>query len=265
MKRLLRHTQNDINTLALNPRHKFAAKHALVHYPSGAIYSFIPKNGCTTLRYSLAIGNQCIEGPDDFVWIHENNTTFSADLRDLITASYSFVILRCPYARLASAFLDKVVSKTYDIWMLRRLVNDSIDLDEITFRSFCSLLEPRHHRTSNMHWRNQSDFLVYREYDGWFRLEAFDQAAVEIEKRTGLVVHDSRNLANHSSERFTVKTGEDFADCPVHELSKMQRAGYSPSYASLYDAALINKVSHWYADDIALYTDHFGSDGLLFS
>ena len=62
------------------------------------------------MRLSLAFYNGCVDDTADFGWIHSNNATFRADLASLAGASYTFVILRCPYARLASGYLDKIVA-----------------------------------------------------------------------------------------------------------------------------------------------------------
>ena len=57
--RLLKYVQSDTGNLRLNPKHQVAASHALNIYSSGAIYTFIPKNACSTMRLSLAIANGC--------------------------------------------------------------------------------------------------------------------------------------------------------------------------------------------------------------
>lgn len=265
MTRLLRYARTDNCQLAHNPPHGFAARQALVHYASGAVYSFIPKNGCTTLRYSLALANGAISGPGDFVWIHHNNPTFAASLRDLATAPYTFVILRCPYARLASAFLDKIVAKTAEAWTLRQLDNDRIELNDMTFRQFCELLRAPRLRNTNIHWRPQVDFLVYEDYDGWFRLEAFAEAVPEIEARSGMKIVDARGLAGHGTDRYVLETGAGFADMPVRELARLQEAGRCPAHAALYDPVLVGHVAQAYAADIELYRGRFGPEGLLFS
>ena len=111
-KRQLNYTANSYVKLNKNMQHKLAQNHALRIYKSNSIYSFIPKNGCSTMRLSLALANGCISDPKDFEWIHNNSLTFSADLPSLLLADYTFVILRCPFARLASVYLDKIVSTT---------------------------------------------------------------------------------------------------------------------------------------------------------
>jgi hypothetical protein len=250
--------------LRQNSAHNFAARQALVHYPSGAVYSFIPKNGCTTLRYSLALAHGMIDGPEDFVWIHENNPTFAADLRDLITTPYSFVILRCPHARLASVFLDKIVGRTPEAWQLRKLAGEELKLGDLTFRTFAEMVKLPRNRKANPHWREQTDFLVYDDYDGWFQLEAFAEAAQQIEARTGLVLHDTRGMMRHGTDQYSLESAECFADTSLDDIAAMRREGRSPAHKALYDPDLITTVSAMYKTDIELYRDHFGAGGLLF-
>ncbi len=109
--RLLKYAGSDYGRLRDNRKHQVAAAHALKIYKSGSIYTFIPKNACSTMRLSLAIANCCIADASSFEWIHENNETFRANLEDMVCAAYTFVILRDPFARLASYFLDKVVAQ----------------------------------------------------------------------------------------------------------------------------------------------------------
>ena len=264
MTGLLRHVRKQIDPLPQNGPHQFAARHALVHYASGAVYSFIPKNACTALRYSLAIANGLIEGEEDFAWIHANNGVCLAQVRDLAVAPYSFVVLRCPYSRLASVFLDKFVALEPPSWAMRRALNDTYEPTELTFRDFVGHLRATSVRNADIHWRPQVEFLVYEDYSDWFAMEDFAAATARIEERTGMHVHDTRALARHGTDRFTL-TGEiEFADTPVREIARMQRNGRSPTHAALYDADLVKAVSRIYASDIELYVSHFGRDGLLF-
>ena len=82
-RRLFRFARTSHAGLHANARHQLAAGHALRIYHSNAIYSFIPKNACSTMRLSLAIANCCIRDAADFNWIHQNNATFSANLEAL--------------------------------------------------------------------------------------------------------------------------------------------------------------------------------------
>ena len=265
--RLLRYARDSIAPLGQNPAHKHAAEFALTHYASGAVYSFIPKNACSTLRLSLAIANGCIAGPKDFAWIHKNNATFRADLKGLSTAPYSFAILRCPYRRLASAFLDKIVARTAEFWQLHRALGDQLDPDTLTFRGFVETITPRGLLKSNVHWRPQVDFLVYKSYDDLFRMEDFPAIAPRLEERIGLELVDARPLTAHGTDRMTPIEG-DHADTPGHVLLEMRRQGNVPTHASLYDSDLVAQVATLYRQDLNFYGTHFGAKGtddLLFA
>jgi hypothetical protein len=261
MTGLLRHALVRLDT---NTAHKFAAGHALVHYESGAIYSFIPKNGCSTMRYSLALANNCIAGPEDWTWIHPNNGTFSATLSDLVRAPFSYVILCCPHARLASVFLDKIVDKTPELWQLYRLTGDGFDSDTLTFRDFVTLIAEGAMLRVNVHWRPQVDFLVYESYSKVFLLETFDVAIRTLKNDIGFDVHDARHLTKHGTDVMTLKKQGAFADMALAELSAMKRGGALPDHTQLYDDDLARQVAEVYADDLAPYAAHLNTKQLTF-
>jgi hypothetical protein len=95
---LLRFARRNNGALANNHPHQFALNYAMSIYRAAAVYSFIPKNACSTLRFSVALANGCI-GDADVNWVHENNQTFKPSVRELATADYAFVVLRDPFRR----------------------------------------------------------------------------------------------------------------------------------------------------------------------
>ncbi|MEQ9157958.1 MAG: sulfotransferase family 2 domain-containing protein [Roseovarius sp.] len=250
--------------LGANEAHGFAAGHALVCYPTNAVYTFIPKNACSTMRVSLAMANGCIEGVEDWTWIHPNNRTFSASLRELVTANFTFVILRCPHARLASVFLDKIVSKTPEFWALYRLEGDQLDEHGLTFRQFVDAIARQESLRANIHWRPQEDFLVYEAYDAYYALEQFGSAVGEIERKSGMDITDARPLTRHGTDQVELVTDECHADTPLSALAEMKREGRAPAHACLYDAALAERVGALYQADIQIYAERFGTADLLF-
>jgi hypothetical protein len=257
--RLLKYVQSDTGNLRLNPRHQVAASHALNIYSSGAIYTFIPKNACSTMRLSLAIANGCIADGSGVEWIHKNNDTFRADLRDLVRAAYTFVILRDPFARLASCFLDKIVSQRHPAERLRELASPSLDLDTITFADFVDFLGDSPVREGNMHWRPQTDFLVYERYDDYFAVENFAAASATIKVRAGLDVVDARPLTAHGLDRYRLLPAEtDYSTAPVHEIARLKHHGDCPDPRSLYTPSLVDSVARLYAEDFSLYAEKIG-------
>ncbi|MCA0998671.1 sulfotransferase family 2 domain-containing protein [Alloyangia pacifica] len=264
MTGLLRYARSEDVILSQNKAHRFAAHYALVHYRSGAVYSFIPKNACSTLRYSMAVANNCIESPEDWTWIHKNNETFAATLPELVCAPFSFVVLRCPHARLASVFLDKIVDKTPELWQIYRLTRDGFDPDALTFRDFVTLLDKGDLLKENVHWRPQEDFLVYEYYSHVFALERFREAAPILQDEIGFTVQDARSLTGHGTDRVEMIHEGRFADTPISELAQMKRGGRLPSHAQLYDTALAGQVAALYAGDLTLYAAHLDAQLLSF-
>ncbi len=263
-KRQLNYAAVIYKPLALNPAHQFAASFALRIFHSNSIYSFIPKNACSTLRLSLALANGCISSPKDFNWIHQNNATFSADLASLILADYTFVILRCPYARLASAYLDKIVDKTQEAWVLYETLKRKTEIDQFSFKFFLKAISNPTVLNSNIHWRPQVDYLVYMDYDDYFSLEHFSKAIPVIEQASGIQVVDARPLTRHGSDRFvTIDDGNYYGDCLPEEIRALKVAGNLPSPQSLYDDEGIALVGKLYKKDIALYRQLFGENNML--
>lgn len=261
--RLLRHPRQELVALDKNYAHGFAAEHALVCYPTDTVYSFIPKNACSTLRLSLAIANGCLESPADWPWIHPNNATFRASLRDLVTAKFTFVVLRCPFRRLASVFLDKIYSHTPEFWQLYRLERDQLDHEALSFRFFVELLSQDDRVRANIHWRPQIDFLIYETYDAYLTVERFAEDMQQIE-RDGFAVQDARDLTQHGTDRFEQMNRGTYADVPVSELREMRKAGQIPGHAALYDPETAARAAELYADDIQLYGEHADRASLLF-
>jgi len=265
--RFLRHSASSYASLKRhNSQFDFARRRALRVFKSNAIYSFIPKNACSTLRLSIAIDNGAIKTPDDFGWIHQNNATFSAELADLITADYTFVVLRCPYRRLASVYLDKIVGRTGTAWQLHATLNYTIDLDEFTFTDFVKVLQNKKIRTSDIHWQEQVDFLIYEEYDDYFCLEEFEQVASQLKQKINLNVVDARGLTKHGSDRYMIlDENEDFSTTnPLDILFLLKKEGKYPHPKSLFTEELRAIVEDCYKDDIKLYCSLFDPANLLF-
>ena len=251
--RLLRYARLTPQILASNPAHYFANQYALSIYRAGAVYSFIPKNACSTMRYTIGIENGAIAGPEDFNWIHSNNLTFRATLGELATAKYTFAILRDPYLRIGSCYLDKIVDQTTVAWHYHSLTNYKTPPEMVTFREFVNNLKSL--LRSNEHWRPQLDFLVYEKYDDLFCLELFSDAIETLRQKIGIDIQDSRSLAKHGSDQFQfLDENEPFADKPAHEVAALKRSGRIPRITQLYDSSLIAQVGEMYSTDIAFYT-----------
>lgn len=267
---LLNFAKLENSSLTSNTRHSFAASHALALYKKKSVYSFIPKNACSTLRYSIAIENGAIDENSDVNWIHENNKTFVASQEFLLTAEYRFVVLRCPYRRVASVFLDKIVGGKEPIWRLctgrsdrikKKFLRDKL-FDSLTFEGFVQRIGEMNNSDMDQHWRPQNDFLVYETYDDYFSLENFSDAVRKL-NAIGLKIHDTRNRLKHDLSEFT-KTDGDYSDTPILEIRKMKESGKVPGYSSLFNEKTRRLVGEIYRDDLDLFKQKIGNSALLF-
>ena len=251
--RLLLYASESYVSLNQNSTHKFAMHQALKIYKSNTIYTFIPKNACTTMRVSLAMANKCIGTLKDFNWIHKNNATFCANLSDLVCAEYTFVILRSPLLRLASVYLDKIVDRTGVAWHLYDIAQRKIDLASLTFREFVDIVTKDDYVRSDLHWRPQVDFLVYEKYDDYFTLENFSKAIPIIELKAKITIYDARNLTKHGTDQYSMLNDTCYADMTAEEIYQMKKNGIIPSHQSLYDKKLEEQVKLAYKEDMILY------------
>jgi hypothetical protein len=205
------------------------------------------------MRYTLGIANGTIAGPEHFKWIHANNTTFQASLRDLAKAKYTFVILRDPYLRIASCYLDKMVDQKEVARRYHSLTNHETAPSELTLRTFVKGLKSR--LRGDQHWRPQLDFLVYERYDDFFSLESFPDDVSVLRNKIDLEVRDARGFTKHGTDLFEpLASEESFADKPAHAIATLKREGKIPRIAQMYDASLIAEIGKMYAADIAFYT-----------
>lgn len=257
-------SKNNLGSLSRNTAHQFAMQHSMMLYSKNALYSFIPKNACSTLRLSVALENGCIDSIKQGHWIHHNNNSFNATLGEATTAAYSFVILRCPYRRLASVYLDKFIAKEPDAWHYRDLQARQIELDDLSFRDFVKSLKSPTIFNANIHWRPQVEFLIYKRYSDYFCLEDFSGAIKTLRKKIGFKVVDARSLTQHGTHHFKLLNKKIYADTAAFDIATLKRKGKCPSHQSLYDDGLIRLVRKLYKADLKLYTKQFGAKHLLF-
>ncbi|MDC9501166.1 sulfotransferase family 2 domain-containing protein [Pseudoalteromonas sp. Angola-18] len=258
-------SETNLVDLNSNTLHQFTINYAMQIFNSRAIYTLIPKNGCSTMRLSVAIANGCISGIEQGNWIHKNNQTFKPTLKEAATAGYKFVVLRCPFRRLASVFLDKFVAKEPDAWQYRVAHKRDVSLDDLTFEQFVKSLTVPHIKGSNIHWKPQSRFLLYKEYHDYFALEHFDKAITILKEKIDLNVVDARSLTGHGTDKFEILNDDNYSQTAAFDIAILKRQGKCPSHKSLYTDELIQLVKKLYAEDISLYTERCNKNDLLFT
>lgn len=246
-----------------NVQHKFAAQHALNIYKSQSIYTFIPKCACSTMRLSLTLANGLISDVKNYNWIHSNNSTFCANLSELVKAKFTFVILRNPFLRLASTYLDKIVNSTFDTARVKeKLLKKYTDLipNELTFSKFVNLISLEDTLKFDIHWRPQVDFLVYNNYDLYVQFEKFENSKNLIEKDCDIKIVDARKITLHGNDIFKQIIDTNFTNSNPSEILNLRKEGSTPSLFSMYDKDTKKLVSELFKDDIVLYDNRFGKN-----
>lgn len=258
-KRLLRYAMASNGPLFRdNEAHKRAHNSAYHIYNANAVYNLVPKNACTTMRLSIAIDNGCIPDQSGINWVHHNNGLFKPSLRELLQADYTFVILRCPYARLASCFLDQFMRPTDAVKTILSVSGGGQGADSITFKSFCRCLSDPGIRVANIHWQPQRDFMVYDTFDDYFSIETFKEDSKTILKKTGMEIVDARPLSRHGLDQVELlSASEQATDIPLSHHRVLRKAGKACHPASLYDDESRRLIANAYAEDIKLFDELF--------
>ena len=169
-KRTFKHSRSSNVALASNFTHQKALDHALQIFDSDALYTMIPKNACSTMRYSIALANGFIRHESGIDWIHQNNKSFAHSDRSGYRANFAFVIVRCPLSRICSAYMDKIVGGGIEAQVICETANFQPGKSNLSFKNFLKIIPLGR---ANSHWVPQSFFLLFDNYDEYFCFERF--------------------------------------------------------------------------------------------
>lgn len=250
--------------LAKNTQHQFALRHAMKIYPSNACYTYIPKNGCSTMRFSVAKANGFVSDLSQINWIHSNNQTSLLNNEGASMVSYTFAILRCPLSRLYSAYVDKIVNMDVQSWELYNQTDRQIHPHDLSFRNFVLTITDLPPAQRNPHWREQTHFLLFKEYDDLFCFERFSQMAKVLKLKIGLDVIDTRAALEHDTGKMTKETGlTNPYNFRALRVLNMKRDNRLPAPEEMFDQTMLECIRSTFRDDIDLYVSRFGASPLM--
>ena len=249
-------TKGNLSNLQGNQEHDFAIKHTSIHYQSNSVCTWIPKNGCSNLRYSIAKQNGAITNIEEISWIHRNNDCFNVSTKEALLADYALVTLRNPFKSLLSFFLDKLCHPQQDesegsYHHAFKVFNFTSDLSFVDFIDY--IWENPNSIDSDEHTKPQCDFLLYRKYDSYFALERIKEANQTIYEKTGILIDDIRD----KNSIFTTKGHKHSPDITsttkANEIKIYLDQNKKPIAENMYTNDMIKKVAALYLQDILLY------------
>lgn len=227
-------------------------------YKSNSLCTWIPKAGCSNLRYSVALANGLLDETHSIHWIHNNNQTFRPSIRDCFDVDYSFIFLRCPMERIVSAFLDKLIdSVNADLFRAKfskMLGQDCIE-KFFSFSDFIKLIADT--GFSDDHWRAQSEFLVFNTYSDYFNLNDFHQAKETLKKRIDFDLHDTRSMLKHDTSHYLKANVFKAYDLSIAEIQDLKSRGIVPSRESFLNEEIAEMIKNHWRSDFGLYQRHF--------
>lgn len=256
-KREFLQTVGSTDKLCLNENHIFSLKHTSLHYASNAICTWIPKNGCSSLRYSIAKANGAISSINELEWIHNNGESFSANSKEILQANYTFVFLRNPFKRLLSFFGDKLCHQgsSSSVDQSYKQAKKTFEANDNT--SFCEFVnyiwENPQLIYKDIHTKPQNDFLIYRKYDDYFTLENYPKSVETILAKSGLKIEDIRDQNSIYTTKGLEASSEFTHSTKATEFAKLMKNRKCPIPENMYTNDLIKKVATMYLHDILLY------------
>lgn len=256
-------------------RERYGYHFCLYYKNSKLLYTFIPKNACTTLKYTLGVTN---ENYDHTRTAHFHDKIYRYNGDDLPSDVRRLIVLRDPFARIISAYLEKIVNPPYESFafdvscQILKNQRGFLDTDKIrvgdvvpTFKEFICYLFRRTDMQLNEHWRAQVAFPQFPTYDYVFCLERLSQ---------DWLTSDLANIAFHSASHHAVTAGKEVAQS-MEELGlgrqqlsnldgavlrkALHAAGKVPSVNLFYnDEQVFERFCTRYAQDIKIYLNAFG-------
>lgn len=272
-KRKLLHKATEATLWKHNYWHNEAVRFAQHIYSSDSIYSFIPKNASSTMRYSIAVENGILDMGVDIRWTAKvsNTWVFIPSLQYQVLNNYTFTILRCPFARLASSFLDQMLRRPH-IYMTGwpkenylRTIWDRPMTRYVNFERFVKKIDSSYKFFyGNGHWIPQFRFLIYDDYDDYFCVEEFGTVVKTLKEKINLDIHDVRKLSNHGIDSLKKVSVPNPHKLSVGELQEMKKAREIVDPKTLFTEEIHAIVKKLYQKDIDLYIEKFGDKNLMF-
>lgn len=233
-----------------------------------AVYCGIPKNACTLFKTAWVKNSEEEDsfkrsGQNVHVYLNRRSRSLSANylLECLSSKEYfKFVILRNPFDRIVSGYLDKIAKHAVPesfaqdvIQAVHRSLGKDFNLEKsITFSQFVDYLVSTPDNCLNDHWRPQSNFVLGVNFDLVAQFSSLESAISSIQKKLGITI-DSKPCG-HATTYKHFEDKKDFHHMYPHELRTL---GAFPTPALLCPKPIKDKLYLRFIDDVKLFEHHF--------
>lgn len=239
-----------------------------VSRPAKVIYCPIGKNACTFLKTEVARSAGLPQFNEIARDIHFTTDYICTGLqlsdypperaKRLMTAPqfFKFAVLRDPFDRLLSAYIEKFVmgrlqpanihhTKSIVVPVQRAAGLSTPDFDQgITFRQFIEFVSKANAAKLDPHWRPQICYLQGINYTRLFRIDQLDEVMDILEERSGVALSRQARNVTGSGKGTHVKKAMDLLPAEIAAAPRIVRD-------SFFDDTLRAIVRHVYADDFA--------------
>ncbi len=176
-------------------------------------YFRIPKAANSTVTSSLMIN----QGYDDIkrgdleafkVSGQRMSRIKASDCIKVLDRYFKFTVVRSPYSRTVSAFLDKIVRGNYDIKIVKEMIGCKAT-EKVSFQHFLSFLETPGALSTDAHWARQIDLinLPLKNVDMIGKCENLDSDLPVIMKNIFGESSKIMSYAPHKTESHRVLSG----------------------------------------------------------
>jgi tetratricopeptide (TPR) repeat protein len=256
----------DLGFLGRNGKTVDPLSYYFINHNIKLVYCSIPKNACTLFKNIIV---EYSEDKSEYEKSNQNIHQFLISKRGKVSTLLScvrdsgyfkIVILRNPFSRLTSGYLDKFAKhinpESFALDVIRdvqQFLGLEINVENsITFEQFIKYLARKKDYELNDHWRPQNNFVGSVKFDLVGQFENLNHVIDILQNNYGI------RMKKEGSEHATKY--QDFSEkLPFHTMypRDLRNLEGMPKARQLYSAELEKIVRERYAKDIELYEKKF--------
>ncbi|WP_082897152.1 sulfotransferase family 2 domain-containing protein [Thalassotalea crassostreae] len=171
---------------------------------------------------------------------------------------YKILVVREPYSRLVSAFVDKFCTEEIKQKWVQHVIKsvrqeDGCEQPSITFRQFVDYLSTVEVSQLNRHWRPQSHTVQGIDLDIVIDLKYLAQGLKYLESKFNFDSSIDNTQRRQHHQYVNVDESTDWSDTKNIDIMQYKnKNGYFPDKELFYDDEIRKKVKLFYAEDFKL-------------